>query len=198
MKCVDCRLRITTADSRRMVAEYSQDDGTTVLFGHEMPAGPMSDATGRLLQGWHLRCFHARRRREARGDAVTGRVLGGPSGYTVTVTAEDVLALGLTPEQASQWTVELAARLAQLRQVARSIGKGVGDSTVLEVFRAQEHGGPYLHTHHLPLDTYQLLAHLEWAHGAAFEPGGPTARQRHDALHAQMPTDARTLDTVPS
>lgn len=172
MKCCACKRNIAAGvDATKMIVEYQQSDGTTKIFGYMMPDGPLAAATGQILRAWHHKHYHVERKREARGDAVTGRVLAG----AVVPTGYDDLAD----------TRHLSAQAELLREIARSIGKGVGDPHVIEAFRAREHGGPYPHSHHLPLETYQLLAHLKYAHGIDFEACGLVALPRyHHELHA--------------
>lgn len=142
MRCHGClRMIGSGVEASRMICTYTQDDGTELTFGFQMPAGPVARATGRLKNGWHNKCWHAARKREARG----GRVLG------AGVDTED--------------TYQVSGRLAELEQIATEVGKPVGDPTVSEAYRARQHGGPYSHAHTMPLDTYQLMAHLRYAHG---------------------------------
>lgn len=153
-----------------MIVEYQQPDGSTLLFGYMMSDGPLSKATGQMLRGWHGKCYWIAKKREARGGSVTGRVVaGGPTGYDINQIAlskDDVAALGITQAQAlERGTVHLSARVARLREAAEAMGKGVGDAQVQEAFAAAEQGGPYPHQHHHRLETYQLIAHLEYAHG---------------------------------
>lgn len=163
-----------------MVVEYVQDDGSSLFYGFMMPAGPLTAATGRLLHGYHFKCFHVVRKREARGNAVTGRVLQEvPTGYEIAGLAS---------------TSVITDRVEQLQAVARRIGKGVGDPTVLEAFWAEENGGAYPHTHHIPLEMYQLRAHLLYAHGV--EPDGlRKLHDLHNTLHvAAAHAEARCAD----
>ncbi len=176
MKCCVCKNNIPAgAAAQKMIVEYEQADGSVLIFGYMMPDGPLTAATGRILRGYHGKCFWVVRKREARGDAVTGRVLvGAPTAYEIAA---------LTDGDGN--TAFISERLQKLRALARSIGKGVGDPTVLEAFWAQENGGPYEHTHHLPLEAYQLRAHLFYAHG---QTGGQHVNisqgLQHDGLHA--------------
>lgn len=136
-----------------MVVEYQQADGSTSLNGYMMPDGPIAAATGAMLRGWHSRCYWIAKKREAKGDAVTGRVVsGGPTGYNIDKFVQDQ-------------QVHLKARLDRLRALAESMGRGVGDAQVTEAFNASERGGPYTHQHQHRLEVYQLIAHLEYAHG---------------------------------
>lgn len=173
MRCCSCQRNVAAGvEAAKMIVEYVQDDGTMRLFGYMMSDGPLADASGRMVRGWHHKCYHVARKREARGDAVTGRVLAGtPTGYDVNdlvLTKDDVEALGLTPAQVrDRSTAHLSAALERLRAVAGAIGRGVGDARVQEAFAASERGGPYGHQHTHRLDTYQLAAHLEYAHGLA-------------------------------
>jgi hypothetical protein len=153
-----------------MIVEYRQADATTRIHGYMMSDGPLSAATGRMVRGWHHKCYWIATKREARGDAVTGRVIEGtPSAYDIgqlVLDRDDLLALGITEAQArARGTAYLSDKLTRLREIAAHIGKGVGDAMVQEAFAAQEHGGAYEHNHHHRLDTYQLVAHLEYAHG---------------------------------
>ncbi len=178
MRCNHCKRTIAAGvEARKLIAEYTQPDGTTVVFGFQMSAGELSAATGVLVRGWHNRCYHIVRKRAARGDAVTGRVLSGavPTGYDLAAGAG---------------TAPLSARLAQLQAVATRIGKAVGDPAVTEALRADEHGGPYPHTHPMRLDTYQLRAHLRYGHGS--DPDGQSAGLHtvHDEAHARAVLDA--------
>lgn len=194
MRCASCQRNIAAgAEAQKMVIEYRQSDGSIQIRGYQMPDGPLKGATGAMERGHHSKCWWAAKKREAKGDAVTGRILpGGPTGYDVdqlVLTREDLAALGLTLEQARERsTVQLSAKVDRLRQLAETIGKGVGDVQVQEAFAAQEHGGPYAHQHHHRLDLYQLMAHLEYAHGVRDltllqTPGALSAQ--HIALHAQ-------------
>ena len=173
-----------------MIVQCRQGDGSLRVFGYMMSDGPLSAASGRIVKGWHHKCFWVARKREARGDQVSGRVAPGtPTGYSIdelVLTRDDLVALGITAEQArGQSTVHLSESLARLRQLAQRLGKGVGDATVQEAFQAAERGGPYPHVHHHRLDAYQLLAHLQYAHGVA-EVGHIPAQDQHVELHARM------------
>lgn len=153
-----------------MIVEYQQSDGSLKLFGHGMTDGLLSNATGRMVKGWHGKCYWVAKKRAARGDEVTGRVIANtPTAYDINqfvLTRDDLDALGLTEEQArASGTLQLSTKLNRLREIAQSIGKGVGDPTVQEAFAADEHGGPYDHHHSHRLEMYQLIAHLEYAHG---------------------------------
>lgn len=174
MRCTVCKRNIAAGvDAQKMIVEYGQGDGTTKVFGFMMADGPLTAATGQLLRAYHHKHYHALRKREARGDAVTGRVLaGGPTAYEIG----DVLH--------ANGTAQYTERLALLGAVSRKVGLPVGDLTVLEAFWAEENGGPYPHTHHLRLETYQLMAHLRYAHGHTHHIGG-SALATHDELHAQ-------------
>lgn len=185
-----------------MVVEYRQADDSSRLFGYMMSDGPLSVATGRLVKGFHNKCYWIARKRSARGDQVTGRVLSGtPTAYDIdqlVLTREDMTALGITAAQARERsTIQLTYRLKRLREVAEGIGRGVGDPTVQEAFWADEHGGqPYAHEHLHRLEMYQLIAHLEYAHGLAdirlLRPVGGLQDQ-HAELHARASQDAIRL-----
>lgn len=177
-----------------MIVEYEQRDGSVQVCGYMMPDGPLSAATGAMLRGWHSKCYWVAKKREARGDQVTGRVVAGsPTGYDINelvLTRDDLAALGITPAEARERsTVQLSHRLHRLRELAQSIGKGVGDAHVQEAFAADEHGGPYAHQHHHRLDSYQLLAHLRYAHGLD---GDELLAHPHDTHHWHHALRAQT------
>lgn len=171
MRCCSCQRNIAAgAEAQKMIVEYQQSDGSSRIFGFGMTDGAITQATGRMVKGWHHKCYHVARKRAARGDAVTGRVLADtPTAYNIrqfVMSKDDLDALGLTVEQARErGTLYLSTKLNRLREIAASIGKGVGDPTVQEAFAADEHGGPYAHQHTHRLEMYQLIAHLEYAHG---------------------------------
>lgn len=170
MKCDHCHRRIPAgAEARKMVVEYRDADGCPTLFGYQMPAGPLTAATGRLSRGWHRRCFHIVRKRQVKGDTVTGRVLtDAPTAYTIgglVLSRDEADALGLSEADRQRGSRELTEHLDLLRAVAATVGKPLGDPEVSEAFAAARHGGPYEHTHDLPLDAYHLRAHLRHAHG---------------------------------
>ncbi len=159
-----------------MICTYTQADGSIKTYGHQMPDGPLAKAAGRLTHGWHNKCWHAARKREARGDLVTGRVLG-----------TDVLPTGYTADGHDSRL--LTGRLAELNEIAAQVGKPVGDPTVSEAYRAKQHGGPYPHAHTMPLDTYQLRAHLLHAHGT--DPDAvPSVRDAHVEAHTRQAASA--------
>lgn len=186
-----------------MVVEYRQSDGSTKMFGYQMSDGPLNAATGQLLQAWHSKCLWVERKREHRGDAVSGRVLSGiPTGYdisTVVISRDEADALGVTEAQNEGRTTRfLSTRLDALRELSRRVGKPVGDPTVTEAFRAEEHGGAYKHSHHHPLGTYQLRAHLFYAHGlmpAVLD--RPVIREKGlDALHGHLHAEAAQQSAI--
>jgi len=189
VKCCDCKRNIAAGvAAAKMVVEYLQADGTVKVFGFQMPDGPLTAATGSLLHGHHAKCYHMVRKRQARGDAVTGRVLAGtPTGYEIedlVLSGEQVTALGLSVEQArAAGTAAISARLARLRALADSLGRQVGDPGVTEAFQAGERGGPYPHRHDLRLEMYQLRAHLGYAHGTPPAPGDTDLHAVHERLH---------------
>jgi hypothetical protein len=163
-----------------MIVEYRQADGSSLLFGYQMPAGALSAATGRIVRAWHHKHYHVDRKREARGDVVTGRVMSGaPTGYQIADAAAE----------GTQW---LSNRMEHLARVARRIGKGVGDAQVIEAARADEHGGPYLHEHRFALEPYQLHAHLRYAHGHDPDGGGTSLTHAHAELHARQALERTT------
>lgn len=195
MRCTSCHRNIAAgAEAQKMIVEYRQSDGTSKLFGYMMSDGPITAATGQMVKGFHGKCFWIAKKREAKGNAVTGRVVaGGPTGYDIDqliLTKDDLATLGITAAQARERsTVQLSARVARFREVAEQIGKGVGDPQVQEAFAASEQGGPYQHHHDHRLDTYQLLAHLEYAHGVkdmTLFGSAAGLQDEHAGLHAQQ------------
>lgn len=201
MKCCVCKRNIASGvDAQKMIVEYQQPDGTIKVFGYQMPDGSLSEATGFILRAYHHKHFHIVRKREGRGDAVTGRVLNGvPTGYQIEsmiLSREEFEALGITEDEArEQGTAYLSERIDRLRECARRIGKGVGDGTVLEAFWAEERGGPYRHTHHLRLEVYQLRAHLRFAHGIEQDPRTIKRNDIHD-IHAAIHADEAQAATA--
>jgi len=178
VKCDSCHRSIASGvDARKMICEYQQRDGTAKVFGYMMPAGPLIEATGRLARGWHHKCWHIVRKRSAKGDAVTGRVLPAiPTAYEIA-TGEGV-----------ERVAALREAVADMQALAREVGKPVGDPHVHEAHQAKLHGGPYEHTHTMRLDSYQLLGHLTYAHGTNRTASGRSKlplHEEHDQLHAQ-------------
>lgn len=181
-----------------MIVEYRQHDGSSRIFGYMMSDGPLDRATGQMVRGWHHKCYHVQRKREAKGDAVTGRVVAGsPTGYDIdqlVLTKDDLTALGITEGEARERsTIHLSAALHRLRELAGNLGKGVGDPTVQEAFQAHERGGPYTHQHHHRLEVYQLIAHLEYAHGITdirLLRSYGALQDQHAELHARSALDA--------
>lgn len=174
MKCTSCLRNIAAgAEAQKMIVEYQQPDGSVQVRGYLMPDGPIAEATGAMLRGWHSKCYWVAKKREARGDQVTGRVVSGnPTGYNVD-------ALDGT---------RLASRVNQMRELASRIGRSVGDAQLQEAFAAQEHGGPYPHAHHHRLEPYQLIAHLEYAHGITDQTllgSAAGLHEHHLLIHAQ-------------
>ncbi len=204
MRCTSCQRNIAAGlEAAKMIVQYRQSDGSTRVFGFMMSDGPLTKAVGQIVKGWHHKCWHVARKRAARGDQVTGRVLAGtPTGYDIdrlVLTKDDLDALGITAEQArEQSTVHLSASLGRLRELAEQLGKGVGDPTVQEAFQAQQHGGPYRHVHQHRLETYQLIAHLEYAHGVTDAQLCSQLRvqDHHVELHARMAQDGIRADRV--
>lgn len=179
LRCCVCLRNIAAgAEAQKMIIEYQQADGGLKLFGFEMPDGPITGATGAMVRAWHAKHFWMAKKREAKGDAVTGRVVpSGITGYT-----------GIDTEAQAH----LHEKIDRMRELADAMGKGVGDPQVTEAFNAQERGGPYPHVHHYRLDTYQLMAHLVYAHGELDRTAD--MRERHVSLHAQTAaSDIRAL-----
>lgn len=175
MKCCVCQTNIAAgAAATKMIVEYEQSDGAVKTFGYQMPAGPLSAATGRLHAGYHHKCFHVVRKRAARGDAVTGRVLSGAP------TAYDIDSLD---------TTSLTESAEALRAMAAKVGKPVGDPHVTEALIAEKNGGPYPHKHRYTLETYHLLAHLQHAHGIDPQHLHRKTRELHEALHVHQAAD---------
>lgn len=155
MRCTSCLRNVAAGvEAQKMIVEYRQADGGLKLYGYMMSDGPLSAATGAMVRGWHFKCFWIAKKREARGDAVTGRVVAaGLTGYNIDKAIQD------------ETLIHMTAKVNRLRELAESMGKGVGDPQVTEAFNAQEHSGPYSHHHDFRLENYQLVAHLEYAHG---------------------------------
>lgn len=176
MKCDHCHRSIASGvEAQKMICEYVQPDGQTKTFGYMMADGPLTKATGRLLRGWHHKHYHQLRKRSAKGDIVTGRVLPGvPSAYEIATGHGDLAVF--------------RQGIADMQAVARQIGKPVGDSHVFEAYQAKLRGTPYEHAHAMPLDSYQLIAHLAYAHDthltAHRNKDGRTFTEIHFALHA--------------
>lgn len=204
MRCTSCHRNVAAgAEAQKMIVEYRQDDGSSKVFGYMMSDGPISAATGVMLQGWHSKCYYVAKKREARGDAVTGRVVAGsPTGYDIgqlVMDKDELTALGLTPAQARERsTVHLSARVQRLRALAEWAGLGVGDARVQEMFLADEHGGPYPHQHQHRLGAYQLVAHLRFAHGQGMGIDQTLGQLQHShaELHAQAALDAIRSDRL--
>ncbi len=157
MKCTSCKINIPAGSAAaKMIVEYQQPDGSTRFFGYQMPDGPLSAATGYILRGFHHKCFHALRKRAARA------LVDVPTCYEAGDTND----------------LDLDA----LRAVAHTVGKPIGDPEVNEAYKARQHGGPYPHTHDMPMDTYQTLAHLRHAHGLTASL--PDPHFAHEHLHA--------------
>lgn len=203
MRCTSCHRNVAAGvEAQKMIVEYRQDDGSSRLYGFMMSDGALTSATGQMVRGWHHKCYWIAKKREARGGAVTGRVVaGGPTGYDIdqmALSKEDLVAFGITTEEAlRRGTGQLTARMVALRKVAEQLGKGVGDAQVQEVFLADAHNGPYAHVHLHRLDTYQLLAHLKYAHGVVDEKiprtnGG--IQDQHIELHAKAALDELVRD----
>lgn len=194
MRCTSCQRNVAAGvEAQKMIVEYQQGDGTSRLFGYMMSDGPLTAATGQMVRGWHHKCYWIAKKREARGGRVTGRVMaGGPTGYDIdqiALSKDDLVTLGITWEEAMQrGTGQLSARLARLRNLAAVLGKSVGDAHVQEAFLADQHGGPYPHHHEHRLDVYQLIAHLEYAHGMdapEFSRRRAGLQDQHAELHAK-------------
>lgn len=178
MKCSICKGNIAAgAEAQKMIVEYVQPNGSIKVFGYMMTDGPLSASTGQLLRAYHHKHYHAARKRDAKGDAAVPTV-------------------GFTDDLGDD--TRLRAHIAALAAVAADIGKPVGDPHVTEAYKAKQQGGPYRHDHQFRLPVYQLLAHLEYAHG--FTPhreavrhcdGRPqSAAAVHDELHARMTLEA--------
>lgn len=192
-RCSCQRAIAAGADAKKMIVEYQQDDGSIKVFGFGMSDGPLTAATGRLLRCFHYRCYWVSKKREARGDRVTGRVVPGtPTAYDIgkyILSADDVAEQRLTPDQVrDRSTLHLSARLARLREIAQQLGRTVGDAAVQEAQLAEQHAGPYPHTHTHRLDMVQLVAHLRYAHGVDT---ANDAHAHHELLHAQAANTAR-------
>lgn len=157
-----------------MVAEYQQEDGEILTFGVGQPAGLIAAATGRLVRVYHGQHYRLAFKRENRGgDAVTGRKFGQlPTAYEGDAKAD----------------VEATERVARMQELARRMGTTADDVFVKERYRAEQLGGPYPHTHQMPLATYRVTAHLLYAHGISTEGEGlftlDAKQRRHREDHA--------------
>lgn len=68
MKCDDCHRPIGAASEARRRAEFRlQPDSTLKVFGHGMPDGELSEASGQLIKVKHNGCYWAAVKRERRG-----------------------------------------------------------------------------------------------------------------------------------
>jgi hypothetical protein len=180
MRCTYCKRPISSGvEKTKMIVSYQQEDGSTSIFGYLMADGPISSATGRLLQAWHHKCYHIVRKRVARGGQVTGRAAAG-----VIPDAYDPMAQQDTTTPGSDRAVR---RMQDLRDFATQRGMGFGDTALSEAYQAHLNGGPYEHVHVLPVNIHQLLAHLHYAHGIQ-EPGSGM-QFTHSALHAGAAKD---------
>ncbi len=189
MKCDSCHRNIPAGvAAAKMIVEYLQPDGSIKTFGYMMPDGRLTEATGRILRGFHSKCWWIKKKRAARGDLTTV-----PSGYdieAILLSPAEIQALGLTVEEAVARGAHLSAHVEQLHTIARQVGLPIGDPTVTEAYQAHRHGGPYPHTHTSALEPYQLRAHLTYAHGLDHPRQHVTGglrgwRQVHAELHAR-------------
>lgn len=68
MKCADCRRPIGSGqDALRRAEFWLQPDTSIKVFGHSMPDGELSEATGQLVKVKHNGCYWAAWKRERRG-----------------------------------------------------------------------------------------------------------------------------------
>lgn len=68
MKCSDCHRPVSAADAKRRAEYRLQPDGTIKVFGHDMPDGELTAATGQLVAVKHSGCYWAARKREQRAQ----------------------------------------------------------------------------------------------------------------------------------
>lgn len=67
MKCHDCHRPIGAGQDARRRAEFRQQpDGSIKVFGHGMPDGELSEASGQLVKVKHNGCYWAAVKRERR------------------------------------------------------------------------------------------------------------------------------------
>ncbi len=111
MKCGECRRSIAAGiEAKRMICEYLQSDGTTKVFGLQMPDGPLTQATGQLTRGWHNRCYWALRKRNLRDSSIADLAAA------MSIPEEEARRLVTGPQQHTFDPAEMQAR-AMLRRI---------------------------------------------------------------------------------
>lgn len=76
MKCAVCKRPFRRGVEQAKRVEYwLQPDGTTKVFGFQMPDGPLAAATGQLVRVIHSLHYWQEHKDEARGGAHAGGVI---------------------------------------------------------------------------------------------------------------------------
>jgi hypothetical protein len=176
-----------------MVTEYQYSDGSTDFT---IPSeGKTAAPGGQLLHLYHYKHFKVMEKRENRGgDAVAGRGIGAvPTAYEITaMTAnqDEARQLGLSEDEVrASSTQALSDRVSAQRRDSLGKGTGAGDWRENERLRAEQHGGPYYHTHVGRVEAFRLSAHVRHAHGEELGDGLTASSdlvQRHQELHAAL------------
>jgi hypothetical protein len=69
-----CHRELKTKGDVAKRAEFRELNGELKVFGHQMPAGPLSKAGGQLRYVMHNRCYWIAAKNERRGGPRTGLV----------------------------------------------------------------------------------------------------------------------------
>ena len=73
MRCAECKREFRRGAEEAKRVEYRrQPDGSVKVFGHQMPDGPLSEATGVLERAIHSKHYWAGVKAERRGGAHAG------------------------------------------------------------------------------------------------------------------------------
>lgn len=73
MKCAVCKRDIRRGMEEQKRVEYRQQgDGTVKVFGYQMPDGPLSAVTGRLVRVIHSKHYWAELKMAQRGGSHAG------------------------------------------------------------------------------------------------------------------------------
>jgi hypothetical protein len=73
VKCGQCKRDIRRGAEEQKRVEYrQQEDGTVLVFGYQMPDGPLSAARGRLVKVIHSKHYWANLKAESRGGPHAG------------------------------------------------------------------------------------------------------------------------------
>lgn len=108
--CGKCHGKISAADARKQVSEYTQPDGSTKYFN--LAGAPLSAATGKLRKVYHYKCYYVMSK-EARIGA--RHFTDSPTIYEAAAThknKDDFSEVALTRVQIAE------ARLAELNEQA--------------------------------------------------------------------------------